>query len=288
MSEQKLIENSDKNCSTSKCPFKKRKCLFGTIFVLIIFSALAYIILLQTYTYEKVSNITISDKKMDYVYKNIGNLVNILDDKQAIEFSADEKYDFKPVDQQVITPETTAETSNNTTLKEELVKLSDDKKIKLVRDRLIDIYQKSKDRDEALEAVKQSFYQTKVLIEQWYSNGAKQPVPQIIANDNFIDRVKNNLGEFVQVNKIDSTTKDGKILSPDKVPGMLSQAEILLEAGSLSQVVWIMEDIQTISKLEDIFTFTAKAEVYLEKNPNPKADIQQIKDLIELIENSNN
>lgn len=288
MSEQKLIENSDKNCSTSKCPFKKRKCLFGTIFVLIIFSALAYIILLQTYTYEKVSNITISDKKMDYVYKNIGNLVNILDDKQAIEFSADEKYDFKPLDQQVITPETTAETRNNTTLKEELVKLSDDKKIKLVRDRLIDIYQKSKDRDEALEAVKQSFYQTKVLIEQWYSNGAKQAVPQIIANDNFIDRVKNNLGEFVQVNKIDSTTKDGKILSPDKVPGMLSQAEILLEAGSLSQVVWIMEDIQTISKLEDIFTFTAKAEVYLEKNPNPKADIQQIKDLIELIENSNN
>ena len=288
MSEQKLIENSDKNCSTSKCPFKKRKCLFGTIFVLIILSALAYIILLQTYTYEKVSNITISDKKIDYVYKNIGNLVNILDDKQAIEFSADEKYDFKPVDQQIATPEASAETSNNSTLKEELVKLSDDKKIKLVRDRLIDIYQKSKDRDEALEAVKQSFYQTKVLIEQWYSNGAKQPAPQITANDNFIDRVKNNLGEFVQVNKIDSTTKDGKILSPDKIPGMLSQAEILLEAGSLSQVVWIMEDIQTISKLEDLFTFTAKAEVYLEKNPNPKADIQQIKDLIELIENSNN
>jgi len=244
--------------------------------------------MLTSYTYSKVSSISISDKKMDYVYKNIGNLVTILDDKQALEFTPGEKYDFQPVADKA--PVAAAETPVNqdSALKEEISKLPDDKRIKVIKDRLIDIYQQSKDRDEALEAVKQSFYQTKITVENWLNNGNKKPVPQLNANENFIDRVKNNIGEFVEINKISATTKDGKILSPDKIPGMLSQAEIMLEAGSLSQVIWIMEDIHTITKLEDIFGFTAKAEVYLEKNPNPKAEVQQIKDLIELIENTSN
>lgn len=287
MSEQKQIETSEKNCGT-KCPIKKRKCLFGALFMLIIFAALGYIILLTSYTYSKISGISISDKKIDYVYKNIGNLVNILDDKQTIEFASDEKYDFQPVADQVAVATAEAPANQDAALKEEIAKLPDDKRIKLIKDRLIDIYQQSKDRDESLDAVKQSFYQTKLIVENWLTNGNKKPVPQLNANENFIDRVKNNIGDFVEINKISATSKDGKVLSPDKIPGMLSQAEILLEAGSLSQVVWIMEDIHTITKLEDIFSFTAKAEVYLEKNPNPKAEIQQIKDLIELIENTNN
>ena len=221
--------------------------------------------------------------------------MNILDTREdmSVDYNPTESYDFKPGEEagELTADEPLSAQENSQALKEELGKMKDGEKLKVVRDKLVDIYQNSKLQDEELVKLKQLFYETKSQIETWFADkkGIKS-VPSTPAsgdNSGLMNRLKNNLGHFVEINKVgEDLSKSGKkVLNADQIPQMLSYAEMLLEAGSISQTVWIMEDIQTITKQEDIANYTAKADAYLKKYPNPNADMQAIKELVDIIEN---
>ncbi len=250
---------------------------------------LVYVVFKVTSISNKLSTMTISDQKVGYVYDKVGELVKILDTREDFggEYNPAERYDFKP-EADVLTSESplTAE-ENREALKEELRNMNSGEKLKLVRNKLVDVFQTSKTRNEELTQVKQMFYDVKTLVEHWYNDrkGIKQS-DRGADQAGFVDRLKKNLGNFVEINKVgtDLSAGGGRVLSADQVPQMLSYAEILLEAGSTSQAVWVMQDVQTITRQEEIGAFTERAEKYLEKYPNPNADIQGIKELIDIIE----
>ncbi len=239
-----------------------------------------------------VSSIKISDEKLEYIHAKVGDLVNVLNTKEESDISYDptEKYDFKPNPDEIVADKPASEEATSRALKEEISKMKAADKIMVIRDRLVDIYQKSKEKDEQLAQLKQSFYTAKTMVEGWYNDKKNIKVADGRAphqNGGIVDKLTKNLSSFVKINKVGEDLSSGnkKILNADQIPEMLSYAEILLEAGSLSQAAWIMEDIESITKQEEIFTFTSKVEVYLEKHPTANPEVQRIKELIELIEN---
>ncbi len=270
----------------------KRASALQVALVAIFLIALLYLAFQVTMLSRKVSNIKVSDEKMEYVYGKVGDLVKILDSKDdmSVDYNPNEQYDFKSAGNEELTAEepVTAQ-ENSEALKEELRSMKDGDKLKVVRDKLVDIFQKSKTRDEELTLLKQTFYEVRASVEAWYNekNGIK-PDATKSPDAGVFSRLKENLGSFVKVNKISCTdlSKSGqKLLTQDQIPQMLGYTEILLEAGSLSQAAWVMEDIQTITKQDEILKFTLKVEEFNKKYPNPNADMQQIKELIDIIEN---
>lgn len=258
---------------------------------------LCYLAFQVTMLSKKVSAIKVSDDKIEYVYGKVGELVKILDSREDVSMSVDynpnEQYDFKsgePV-QELTAEEPATAQENREALKQELKSMDDDEKLKVVRDKLVDIFQKSKTRDEELTKVKQVFYDVKTLIEAWYNDkkGIKSDTSNKATTDaGMLSRLKENLGHFVQVNKVEGEdlSKTGKkLLTVDQIPQLLGYAEILMEAGSLSQAAWVLEDVQTITKQQEILSFSAKVEEFNKKFPNSNADMQQIKELIDIIEN---
>jgi hypothetical protein len=288
------INNKEAYEVVKKSSAKINKALIISLisfFVIIIF----YLTYQVSVISQKVAGINISDDKVDYVYNKIGDLVNILDTREdmSVDYNPTESYDFKPGEEagELTADEPLNAQENSQALKEELGKMKDDEKLKVVRDKLVDIYQNSKTQDEELVKLKQLFYETKSQIETWFADkkGIKPVASAPASSDNsgLMNRLKNNLGHFVEINKVgEDLSKSGKkVLNTDQIPQMLSYAEMLLEAGSISQTVWIMEDIQTITKQEEIANYTAKADIYLKKYPNPNADMQGIKELVDIIEN---
>ena len=269
---------------------KDKKFSTFTIILIIFGLAILFIGYQVIQISNKVSNLKISDDKMEYVYQKVGDLVNVLNTKEdsQLSYNPTETYDFKPTDNEIV-PEKPAESDQNKeVLKEEILKMKDSEKLKVIRDKLVDIYQKSKERDDELGRLKQSFYDEKSNIEAWYYDKKNIKAPSSAPNSSggIVDKLKKNLNSYVKISKVGENLSTGKkVLDIDQIPEMLSYAEILLEAGSLSQVAWILEDIATVTKQEDILTFTAKLEAYVEKHPNPNMEVQQIKELIELIEN---
>jgi hypothetical protein len=242
---------------------------------------------------KHISALRISDDKMEYVYQKVNDLVNVLNTKETsgVNYNPVEKYDFKPAETNELIPETTVvEDDTPKILKEQLSKMKDGEKLKLVRDRLVDIYQKSKERDDDLTKLKQSFYETKTSIENWYydKKNIKAPSAKKDAADiGIVDKLKQNLNNYIQISEVGENLANGnkKILDIDKIPEMLSYAEILIEAGSLSQAAWILEDIQSVTKQSEIQAFTAGVEAYIGKYPNANLEVQKIKELIEILEN---
>jgi hypothetical protein len=271
--------------------YKKRRFSLSSFLFLIFGCAIIFIGYQVMQISNKVSNIKISDDKMDYVYSKVNDLVNVLNTKEdsGINYNPTEKYDFKPAANEIVA-EQQASVVNDQSMKEEIKKMNDSDKLKVTRDKLVDIYQASRQRDEDLAQVKRSFYDTKSLVQDWYNdkkNIKKEPVIANGSDTGIVDKLKSNLNNYIKISKVgEDLSRNGKrILDIDQIPEMLSYAEILLEAGSLSQAAWIMEDIHSITKQEEIFAFTAKSEAFIAKYPNPNAEVQQIKDLIELIEN---
>lgn len=278
-----------------KSSIKKASAIqIGVVAVFLL--AMIYLAVQVTVLSKKVSKISISDQKMEYVHSKVEELVKILDTKDggmSVDYDPNEQYDFKPGGEQELTAEEPANAQeNNEALKEELRSMKDKDKLKVVRDKLVDVYQSSKTRDEELIKVKQSFYDTRALVESWYNDkkgikpAASESAPA--GGDGVFNKLKQGLGHFVQVRKVagEDLSKPGKkLITIDQIPQLLSYAEILLEAGSLSQAQWVMEDIKTITNQEEILTFSAKVEEFNKKYPNPNADMQSIKELIDIIEN---
>jgi len=265
------------------------------IFILVFVVAVSYICYQVTIISQKISEINISNDKLEFIYGKVNDLVNVLDTKEepAIEYSTNEKYDLKsPVNELVSESAVPASAKENSeALKEELAKMNDGEKLKIVKDKLVDIYQKSRVKNDDFNKIKQSFYETKSQVEVWYNQKkgiSKSPSQDLDSEngDGILNKLKKNLGQFVEINKLSASSNGGKtILNIDQIPQMLSYAEVLLDAGSLPQVAWIMEDIQALTKQEGILVFTSKIEIFNEKYPNPNSEIAQIKELIDIVEN---
>lgn len=258
-----------------------------------VIAAFGFLLIYLTYQVyaisEKLASLKISDDKIEYVYEKVGDLINILDTREdmSVNYNPTESYDFKPADNELVA-EPSEENEKSKVTKEELSKMKDSDKLKLVRDKLVDIYQQSTDRESEFTKLKQSFYDTKSMVETWYNDkknikysGSVGPQAE---STNIVDKLKKDLSGFVQVSKIsDKNAKD--VIGIDQIPQMLGYAEILLESGSISQCLWIIEDIQTITKQKELTEFNAKAQAYIEKYPNANADMQKVKDLIDIIQN---
>jgi len=252
---------------------------------------LIYVVFQVTMLSKKVAALSISDEKMEFVHGKVTELVKILDSKDdmTVDYEARQQYEFLGNAAELTVTEPLSAQENREALKEELSRMKAGDKLKVVRDRLVDVYQRSKLRDEELIKLKQSFYEVSVLAQNWYNDkkGIKQEALEKAHNPDVFERLKQNLSHFVQVNKVagQNTRSGQKVLTIDKIPQLLGHAEILLEAGSLSQAAWVMEDIQTITGQEELVDFSARVQIYLQKFPNPNYEILQIKELIDIIEN---
>jgi hypothetical protein len=229
------INNKEAYEVVKKSSAKINKALIISLisfFVIIIF----YLTYQVSVISQKVAGINISDDKVDYVYNKIGDLVNILDTREdmSVDYNPTESYDFKPGEEagELTADEPLNAQENSQALKEELGKMKDDEKLKVVRDKLVDIYQNSKTQDEELVKLKQLFYETKSQIETWFADkkGIKPVASAPASSDNsgLMNRLKNNLGHFVEINKVgEDLSKSGKkVLNTDQIPQMLSYAEM--------------------------------------------------------------
>jgi len=270
----------------------KKRCSFSCAVIILFFLAVtsftAYKVL---QIYKMVSGLRISDSKMEYVYQKVNDLVNVLNTKDtSITYNPTEKYDFKPASpDELVSDKAAAAPKSNEALKQELSQMNDGDKLKLLRDKLVDIYKKSQQKDEDLTDLKRSFSDTKSAIETWYNdkkNITAKPVKEDEADQTIVGKLKKNLSNYIQISKIqENIDGDKKILDIEKIPEMLSYAEILMEAGSFTQASWILEDIASVTKQPEITTFNAEVQTYINKYPNPDMETQQIKELLDLIEN---
>ncbi len=244
----------------------------------------------------KLSGMKISDDKVEYVYQKVGDLVNILNTKEdmGMKYNPTEKYDFKaPNSDEMVAEEPADVEQKKQILKEQLSRSNDSGKLMIIKDKLVDIFQKSKAQEDDLVKLKQQFYDTKAVINAWYGDRKNVKMTDEVQgptkdDSGVVNRLKNNFSKFVDINKVnDDLNQQGgkKVLTIDQLPQMLSYAEVLLEAGSISQTIWILEDIQTLTKQQEILDFNKAAQAYIDKYPSPNIERQQIKELIDIIEN---